>query len=279
MKDDLTVAEFLRRHFAGPEYDRLRRSITRMVEGYDAADPERASILALRDEWMGGARSTQVRVAGGYGGMIDFLVTGCKSQGAAIHLGTIVKAIDTAATGANVRCANGDTHPCDAVILTVPQPLLKQIELPAIERERAAAAAQIGFGNIIKILLRFRSRWWLEQQNDLADLSFLLSEERIPVWWTQHPIDLPVLTGWFGGPKPPRWPSLTSANLSKPGLLRWPASSVLTRSNWRSMWWRRERSIGRGSIRARRLLLLNAANPRGAVGAVDAERRADILLR
>jgi monoamine oxidase len=54
LKDDLPVAEFLRRHFGGPEYDRLRHSIKRMVEGYDAADPERASILALRDEWMDG---------------------------------------------------------------------------------------------------------------------------------------------------------------------------------------------------------------------------------
>src|SRR3981189_2260916 len=49
LKDDLTVAEFLRRHFAGPEYGRLRHSIERMVEGYDAADPERASTLALRE--------------------------------------------------------------------------------------------------------------------------------------------------------------------------------------------------------------------------------------
>jgi monoamine oxidase len=30
----------------------LRLSIERMAEAYDAADPERASTLALRDEWM-----------------------------------------------------------------------------------------------------------------------------------------------------------------------------------------------------------------------------------
>src|ERR1700716_4695691 len=59
LKDDLTVAEFLRRHFAGPEYNRLRHFIERMVEGYDAADPERASILALREEWMDGGRKKQ----------------------------------------------------------------------------------------------------------------------------------------------------------------------------------------------------------------------------
>src|ERR1700726_3747482 len=38
LKDDLTVAEFLRRRFAGPECGRLWHSIERMFEGYDAAD-------------------------------------------------------------------------------------------------------------------------------------------------------------------------------------------------------------------------------------------------
>jgi monoamine oxidase len=33
------------------------------------------------------------------------------------------------------------------------------------------------------------------------DLTFLSSDGKIPVWWTQHPADLPVLTGWFAGPR------------------------------------------------------------------------------
>src|SRR6202166_3592415 len=97
LKDDLTVAEFLRRRFAGPEYARLRHSIERMVEGYDAADPEGARILALRDEWMGRERGTQNRIAGGYGAIIDFLLAECRSHGAEIHLGAVVTAIDVAA--------------------------------------------------------------------------------------------------------------------------------------------------------------------------------------
>jgi hypothetical protein len=77
LKDDLTVAEFLRRRFADPEYARLRHSIERMVEGYDAAAPERASILALREEWMDGGRNTQARIIGGYGALVElqYLVT------------------------------------------------------------------------------------------------------------------------------------------------------------------------------------------------------------
>ncbi len=197
LKDDVAVAEFLRRHFAGPKYARLRHLIERMVEGYDAADPERASTLALRDEWMGGGRGTQNRIAGGYGALIDFLLAECCSHGAEIHLGAVVKAIDVAGGGAMVCCANGDTHACDCVVLTAPLPVLNDIALPSSERERAAAAADIGFGNVIKILMRFETRWWLDGRKDLADLSFLLSDARIPVWWTQYPADLPVLTGWF----------------------------------------------------------------------------------
>ena len=52
---------------------------------------------------------------------------------------------------------------CDAAILTVPLPLLKEIALPRAAREKVAAAADIGFGNVIKILLRFDSRWWLDR--------------------------------------------------------------------------------------------------------------------
>jgi monoamine oxidase len=218
LDDDVTVAEFLRRHFAGAEYDRLRRSVERMVEGYDAADPKRASVLALWDEWMDEGRSSQVRVAGGYGRLIDFLVGRCRGHGVAIHLNAVVNAIASAGPGALIRCANGDDHECDAVVLTVPLPLLKDISLPSTERERAAAAADIGFGNVIKILMRFQTRWWLDERKHLADLTFLLSEARIPVWWTQYPADFPVLTGWFGGPKTAGMAHLNEQELIDAGL-------------------------------------------------------------
>jgi monoamine oxidase len=218
LKDDLTVAEFLRRYFASPKYDRLRHSIERMVEGYDAADPERASTLALRDEWMDGGRSSQARIAGGYGALVEFLTAGCRDHGVAIHLGSVVSAIEADDGKGVVRCANGDIHACDAVILTVALPLLKEIVLPPAERERAEAAAYIGFGNVIKILLRFEARWWVEKRMDLGDLSFLLSDATIPVWWTQHPADLPVLTGWFGGPRTEAMASLGEHELIEAGI-------------------------------------------------------------
>jgi monoamine oxidase len=201
LKDDLPIAEFLDRHLAGRKYVRIRQSIERMVEGYDAADPKRASTLALRDEWLDVGQRMQARVAGGYGGLIDFLAAECLDHGVEIRFGSVVKAIEAVSGKATVHCANGDTLDSDKVILTVPIPLLNEIVLPPSVRHKATAATRIGFGNVIKMLLRFETSWWLDEREDLADLTFLISAERIPVWWTQHPTQRAVLTGWFGGPK------------------------------------------------------------------------------
>lgn len=48
---------------------------------------------------------------------------------------------------------------------------------------------------------------------DGVHLTFLLSDARIPVWWTQHPAEYPVLTGWFGGPKTETMASLSEQDL------------------------------------------------------------------
>jgi len=218
LKADVTVAEFLKRHFAGPQYSRLRHSIVRMVEGYDAADPHRASVLALRDEWTNSGRRKQARIVGGYGALIDFLVAECR-QHANIHLNAAVSAIETIEGGVLARCANGDNHSGDAAILSVPLPLLQETMLPAALRQKAATAAGIGFGNVIKILLRFETRWWTGiKGQDLSDLLFLLSNETVPVWWTQRPTEHPVLTGWLAGPRTQGLAHLDEGELIETGL-------------------------------------------------------------
>lgn len=218
VKDDLTVADFLRRHFAGEDYAQLRYAIERMVEGYDAADPERASTLALRAEWMDGGHHIQARIVGGYGAMIGFLAEECRRHGVAIRFGSVVSAITEEGGALAVRCARGDAQTCDRVILTVPLPLLREIALPSAARAKAAAADDIGFGSVIKILLRFTRPWWRERPEELADMTFLLSDQTIPVWWTRYPDQHPVLTGWFGGPRTTELDSLDPQGLIDAGL-------------------------------------------------------------
>ena len=159
------------------------------------------------------------------------------------------------------RCRDGDrrarrpdrrtlsrTAPCfeaDAAILAVPLPLLSEIALPPAARERVAAAADIGFGNVVKILLRFATKWWADHGGrDLADLSFLLSDATVPTWWTQHPAADPVLTGWLAGPKADRVSSLTEAELVDMGLASLAEIFDLPPDRIRRISSRRERSTG-----------------------------------
>jgi monoamine oxidase len=219
VKADLPIAEFLETHFADSQYDELRRSITRTVEGYDAADPHRASTLALREEWMARDDSEHGRIAGGYGALIDYLASECRRHGAAIHLGAAVTGIDEVRGRVVAMCHNGASFEADAAILTVPLPLLSEIVLPSTARQRAEAAADIGLGNVVKILFRFATKWWARHDGrDLADLSFLVSNATVPTWWTQQPANYPVLTGWFAGPKADRVSALTEAELIDMGL-------------------------------------------------------------
>jgi monoamine oxidase len=219
VKADLPIAEFLEAQFADRRYDELRRSVTRTVEGYDAADPRRASTLALRDEWMARDDGPHGRPAKGYGAIIEYLASECRRHGAALHLGAAVTAIDEASERVAVRCGHGATFEADAAILTVPPPLLSEIALPTAARHRATAAADIGFGNVVKILFRFATTWWADLgERDLSDLSFLLSDAAFPTWWTQYPDEYPVLTGWLAGPKANRVSSLAEAELIGMGL-------------------------------------------------------------
>ncbi len=219
VKVDLPIADFLETHFADRQYDRLRRAITRTVEGYDAAEPRRASTLALRDEWMARDEGQHGRIAEGHGALIEYLLSECRRHDAAIHLGAAVAAIDEGRGGIAARCRDGTIFEADAAIITAPLPLLSEIALPSAARERAATTADIGFGNVVKILLRFATKWWADHRGlDLADLSFLASDAAVPTWWTQHPASHPVLTGWFAGPKADRVSSLTATELVEMGL-------------------------------------------------------------
>jgi monoamine oxidase len=219
VKADLPIAEFLETHFADRRYDEMRRSVTRTVEGYDAADPRRASTIAIRDEWMARDDGPHGRIAKGYGALIEYLVSECRRHGAALHLGAAVTAIDEARGRVAARCCHGGTFEADAAILTVPPPLLSEIALPAAARHRATAAADIGFGNVVKILLRFATAWWADlSERNLSDLSFLLSDATVPTWWTQYPDGYPVLTGWLAGPKADSVSSLAEAELIELGF-------------------------------------------------------------
>jgi monoamine oxidase len=46
--------------------------------------------------------------------------------------------------------------------------------------------------------LQFKTDFWTSYAEDIG---FILSDEAIPTWWTQSPVQGKLLTGWHGGPK------------------------------------------------------------------------------
>src|SRR6185295_14649631 len=94
LKHDMSIAEFLDKNFSGEKYSEIKESVRGFAEGYDAADINRASALALRDEWLGEEDERQYRVRGGYGKMIDFLEKECLNAGCEIQLSSVVKKVE-----------------------------------------------------------------------------------------------------------------------------------------------------------------------------------------
>jgi len=84
----------------------------------------------------------------------------------------------------------------------VPLPLLQTIAFKPALPEKAAAAGRIGFGGVIKTLLRFDERWWgsvVDRERD--KMVFIVSNEALTTWWEQYPERLPLLVGWVAGPR------------------------------------------------------------------------------
>jgi monoamine oxidase len=233
---DLPLADFLAREFVGDEHAALRAMATQFAEGYDAADPGRASAWALREEWAADGVDDSPRPVGGYGPLLHWLAAQAQAAGATVQLGTPVREICWQPGRAEVVTTTGTSYHARQVLCTVPlgvwqlpenQPgyLRFTPELPA----HRAAAAQLGFGPVIKIVLEFQDNFW---QGRLPDMEFLLSDAPIPTWWTQLPDPRPLLTGWLAGPAAQRHQSdsdeaiLAQSLASLAGLLATPLATL-----------------------------------------------------
>jgi monoamine oxidase len=236
LQEDMTIADFLDVHLAGESYVGLRKTIERMVEGYDAADPKLASSFALRDEWSSDGFGQNRKILEGYGAFVDFLQSECKKYCAEIRLSSDVKSIDLRGNPARLTCRDGETYEAAKVVLTVPPPLLSQIAvLPALP-EKMAAARMFGFGAVIKILLKFETRWWTAARDqDLSRMFLVRSQEVIPVWWTQYPQTHPVLTGWLSGPRIKSYVDASAEEIVELGIACLAKSLGASKSELRQM--------------------------------------------
>jgi monoamine oxidase len=212
LEDDISINEFLFRHFSDERYQPLRASVRQYAAGYDTADPEKASAISLRDEWLGGDDDEQYRPINGYQQIIKYLAKECRKLGVSVNLSSIAKQVHWDDHTVTVVTENSHVYTARRLIVTVPLGVLQASRKdiasinfwPSIP-DRMHAAKKLAMGAVIKILLQFSEPFWEWESvkevagDSLKDMSFLFSDTAIPTWWTQYPKKVPLLTGWIGG--------------------------------------------------------------------------------
>lgn len=204
LKEDISVAEFINDFLRGDEFEEARFTLKNYVEGYYAADTHKASTFSLREE-LTTSDDDQYRIEGGYIKLIDFLHDQCKEKGVQFFLSHPVKEIKWREADVEIM-SDERSFRAEKVLVTVPVGVLQSETIqfsPAIT-DTINAAKKLGFGPVIKTLLQFDEPFWknekFTQGKNLDKLSFIFSKAIIPTWWTYHPKDVAMLTGWSGGP-------------------------------------------------------------------------------
>jgi monoamine oxidase len=115
-----------------------------------------------------------------------------------------VESVDWIAKEIRVSVNKGQPYIVDKLIISVPVTMLnpavtdfQRLSFDPSPKEQLNAFAQIGFGTVIKLVMIWESAFW---KTRIPDAKFIFSDCFIPTWWTQYPLDLPILTGWLGGP-------------------------------------------------------------------------------
>lgn len=221
LNDDITLTEFFNRYFSDDKYATIRVSVRKFVEGFDAADPDRVSMFALREEWNHFDEDPQFRIKEGYGKLMDALQADCIRRNVEIVTSQVVSKITWRQNHVEVRTDGDETFTAEKVIITVPVGVLlsNSIQFEPEIPEQFGAVRKLGFGGVIKFLAEFHTPVWEEDSNSfrrMPDAGFLFSDATIPTWWTQLPDDKPILTGWLSGPPAQTWD--TKHDLAKAGM-------------------------------------------------------------
>lgn len=217
---DRSIAEFLATKPGGRSAAEARRLTASFVQGFHAADLERASERAIapgEDESGEEQAARNARVLCGYDRLLAPLVDAAVP---AIQLGTVVRRIEWSRGEVRVHAEDahgrGQSFSAAACIITLPLGVLHAPEdepgavtfdppLPASVR---TALGGLVMGSVIRMTFLFDDAFWAEEPPrtmprgaDLRRLSFLhLGGRPWSVFWTQSPLRLPLLTAWAGGP-------------------------------------------------------------------------------
>lgn len=219
LEQDITVAQFLEQLNDPAE----KAAMQGYAEGYFAADISRSSAQALCED-LGAEYEEQYRPVGGYRLLVQYLEAQCREMGVAFFLEQPVREIRWHRGSATVFSAS-QSFTAAQVLITVSLGVLQSGNIlfsPALSQQKIDAIKALGFGHVVKINLQFSEAFWKNPEHTggkvLDDLFFLFSEAHIPTWWTQHPQQDALLTGWMGGPKAEALQQLSAQELEEKAI-------------------------------------------------------------
>ncbi len=216
LKKDMSFAAFLssRRNLSR----RLRELALGFVEGYHAAHADRISTLALSsaDGEQDEGGNKQFRILGGHDSLVEWLRAGLDPGRSEMILGTPVTAVGWRKGSVEID-AGAKKLRARRALITIPIGVWKAapeqegtIRFDPPLREKSKAIAKLEVGHVVKIVLRFRERFWDDpaflrrrvgrEARHGMPLNFVHSSDPfVPTWWTTAPVRSPILTGWAGG--------------------------------------------------------------------------------
>jgi monoamine oxidase len=213
-----SLDDFLRIDLQGILSPQAGDSVRLMAEGFDAADPARASARAIIEEWTDAELSDgpQSRPDGGYTVLLSALSAALPAALVRVRLQSTVREIEWKPGSVTVSGQGIDgafSFEAARAVITLPLGIL---QLPAgaphavkfappLDAKRNALRG-LSSGAVIKLNLRFRSAFWESVDSGrYRDASFFHAPHAsIPTFWTSLPLRSPLLVAWAGGPRAAR---------------------------------------------------------------------------
>jgi len=197
-RHDRSFEDFLAGKPGGARLKRERDLARGFIQGFNGADTRlisEKSIAQQGDPTEGAADAA--RIVNGYSALIEYLQRDLADD---IRLGSAVRRISWDESRVCLEDRHGTQHTTRTAIIAVPLPMLQddsieiEPEIPVVRK----AARKLVMGHVVRINVVVRERFW-EKEADA--LSYVHAPTRpFTVWWTQHPVQAHLITGWAGGP-------------------------------------------------------------------------------
>jgi monoamine oxidase len=194
---DITFSEFLAQRKLSPA---AAARATNYVEGFNAADADRVSVLSLarqqaaEDEIEG---DRLFRVVEGYARVPEFLLRMFLDAGGDFLPSLPVVSLKWRPGRVEVA-AGGRVFEAAAAVITLPLGVLqaRSVAFSPEPAEVFQAGDRMAMGVAARVVYEFGGKL----PDGLEDVSFLFAPERMPpTWWTTHPRHSGLLTGWVAG--------------------------------------------------------------------------------